>query len=243
MPELSIASFNVHWGLGPRRRGWRPFDLVDACRSLEAEVVTLQETWSPDHGPAQYDEVAGALGFEVVSVPMARAVLVPQPKLVGRAEPGNEAGVGSVCLAVLSRRPIRSTRVVALPQLPLDPWSRAVVLVELDLDGANLTLAATHFSHLERGALLQTRALRRALPPTDRPAVFAGDMNMWGWTVSAMIPAGWHRAVRGKTWPASRPSHQIDHLLVTQGVEVVGGEVLPDLGSDHLPIRARLRVP
>ena len=48
--------------------------------------------------------------------------------------------------------------------------------------------------------------------------------------------------MRGKTWPSPHPRHQIDHLLVTPSVEVVRGEVLPDLGSDHLPIRARLRV-
>ena len=113
---------------------------------------------------------------------------------------------------------------------------------EIDVDGTNLTVVATHFSHLEFGSPLQTRALRRGLPPADRPAVLVGDMNMWGWTIDAMTPPGWRRAVRGKTWPAPRPRHQIDHLLVTPSVEVVRGEVLPDQGSDHLPIRARLRV-
>ncbi len=113
---------------------------------------------------------------------------------------------------------------------------------EIDVDGTNLTVVSTHFSHLEFGAVLQTRALRRGLPPVDRPAVLVGDMNMWGWTISAMAPRGWRRAVRGKTWPSTHPSHQIDHLLVTPSVEVVRGEVLPDLGSDHLAIRARLRV-
>ena len=36
-------------------------------------------------------------------------------------------------------------------------------------------------------------------------------------------------------------SSQIDHLLVTPSVEAVWSEVGPDLGSDHLPIRARIR--
>jgi endonuclease/exonuclease/phosphatase family metal-dependent hydrolase len=57
-----------------------------------------------------------------------------------------------------------------------------------------------------------------------------------------MVPPGWRRVVAGKTWPARRPRHQIDHLLLTDGVEVVQGEVLDDAGSDHRPIRARLRV-
>ncbi len=110
------------------------------------------------------------------------------------------------------------------------------------MDGTNLTVAAVHFSHLEFGAPLHTRALRRALPTTDRPAAFVGDMNMWGWTISAMVPKGWRRVVKGKTWPSHRPKHQIDHVLVTPTVEVVSGEVLPDLGSDHRAVRVRLRV-
>jgi endonuclease/exonuclease/phosphatase family metal-dependent hydrolase len=47
--------------------------------------------------------------------------------------------------------------------------------------------------------------------------------------------------VRGKTWPSHRPHSQIDHLLVTPSVDALWGEVGPNLGSDHLPIRARLR--
>ncbi len=243
MPELTVVSFNVHWGRGSRRDGWPAYDLVEVCRSFDADVIALQETWAPDDGVAQHDEVAAALGFRVVSVPLARAVLEPRPSLVSRADPERTAGDGDWCLALLSRPPIRTTRVIDLPQLRLDPWSRVLIQAELDIDGSNLTVVTTHFSHLEFGSPLQTRALRRSLPTTDRPGVFTGDMNMWGWTISAMTSSGWRRALRGKTWPAHRPQHQIDHLLVTPGVQVVRGDVLPDQGSDHRPIRARLRVP
>ncbi len=243
MPELTIASFNVQWGRGPRREGWPEVDLVEACRSLDADVIALQETWAPDDATAQHDEVAAALGFTVVSVPMGRAVMEPRPRLVSRADPEVPAGDGDWCLALLSRKPIRTTRVTEVrPRLPLDPWSRMLLQAELDVDGTNLTVVATHFSHLEHGSPLQAPALRRGLPPTNRAGAFLGDMNMWGWTISAMTPAGWRRAVRGKTWPAHRPCHQIDHLLVTPSVEVIRSEVLLNLGSDHRPIRARLRL-
>jgi endonuclease/exonuclease/phosphatase family metal-dependent hydrolase len=243
VPELTVASFNTHWGRGAKRRGWPPFDVVAACRSFEADVIVLQESWAPDVGAAQHDEVADALGMRCVAVPMARAVLEPRPRLVAAARDGERRGDGAWCLALLARKPIRTTRVLPLPRpLHLDPWSRMLLHAEIDVDGTNLTVVGTHFAHLEQGAVLQTRALRRGLPPTDRAAAFIGDMNMWGWTIDAMTPQGWRRAVRGKTWPAWRPQHQIDHLLVTPSVEVVRAEVLPDEGSDHLPIRARLRV-
>lgn len=243
MHELTVASFNAHWGRGPRREGWPVVDLVEACCSFDADVIALQEVWAPDGGVAQHDEVAAALGFTVVSVPVGRAVMEPRPRLVSRADPTHHRGDGDWCLALLSRPSIRTTRVTEIrPQLPLDPWSRVLLQAELDVGGTNLTVVTTHFSHLEHGSPLQAPALRRGLPPTDRAGAFLGDMNMWGWTISAMTPAGWRRAVRGKTWPAHRPSHQIDHLLVTPSVEVIRSEVLPNRGSDHRPIRARLRL-
>jgi len=52
----------------------------------------------------------------------------------------------------------------------------------------------------------------------------------------------WQRAVRGRTFSSRRPHSQIDHVLVRGGIEVVDGEVLADTPSDHLPIRARLRL-
>ncbi len=243
VPELTVVSFNVQWGRGPKRDGWPPFDLLDACRTFDADVIALQEAWAPDGATAEHDEAAAALGFTVVSVPMGRAVMEPRPRLVSRADPSRRAGDGDWSLALMSRLPIRTTRVTEVrPQLPLDPWSRVLLQAELDVDGTNLTVVATHFSHLEHGSPFHATSLRRGLPPTDRPGAFLGDMNMWGWTISAMTPSGWRRGVRGKTWPAHRPHSQIDHLLVTPSVEVVHSEVLPNLGSDHRPIRARLRI-
>jgi endonuclease/exonuclease/phosphatase family metal-dependent hydrolase len=242
VPELTVATFNAHWGRGMKRDGWPAFDLVEACASFEADLIALQEVWAPDEGVAQYDEIAAALGMHAVATPMASATMAPKPKLLGRADRPHPGSQGSWCLAVLTRKPIRTTRTVTLPHLPFDPWVRALLHAEVDVDGTNLSVVATHFSHLEFGAPLQTRALRRGLPPTDRPGVLLGDMNMWGWTIDAMAPAGWRRVVRGKTWPAHRPRHQIDHVLATPSVEVVRAEVLPELPSDHRPVRARLRV-
>lgn len=237
-----MASFNVHWGRGARHDGWRPFDLVGACVALEADVIVLQETWAPDGGPSQHDEIAAALEMDVIAAPMSRSDVEPRPSLVSRADPARARGSGDWNLALLSRKPIRSHRTIALPQLKLDPSTRMLLEAEVDVDGTNLTVIGTHFSHLEFGAVLQTRALRRGLPPTDRAAVFLGDMNMWGWTIDAMTSSGWRRAIRGKTWPAHHPRHQIDHILVTPSVQVVGADVQPETGSDHRPIRARLIV-
>lgn len=242
MPELTIASCNIHWGRGAKRDGHPPFDLVGAARRLDADVLVLQECWTPDVGPSDHQRIADALGMTVAcDATLARSVIEPEPRVVGRG-PATD-GTGGWHLAALARVPVTAARVEPLPHLPFDHADRAVLACTVEVDGAPLEVRGTHLPHLEYGAHLTTRGLRRTLPPVSVPAAFIGDMNMWGWTIDRMVPRGWRRAVTGKTWPAHRPHSQIDHLLVTPSVEVLWGEVGPHVGSDHLPIRARLRWP
>ena len=242
MLEATIASYNVHWGHGPHRAGYPPFDVVEACRRLDADVLILQESWAPDRDRADHQRVADALGMVVAcDVDLARAIVEPVPRVLSPASAGLRDGDGGWHLVGLSRHPVRDARVHPLPHLWFDHSDRAVVALEVEVDGASLHVRGTHLPHLEYGAHLSTRGLRRALPSTDLPAAFIGDMNMWGWTIDRMVPRGWRRVVRGKTWPSHRPHSQIDHVLVTPSVDLVWGEVGPHLGSDHLPIRARLR--
>jgi endonuclease/exonuclease/phosphatase family metal-dependent hydrolase len=240
VPELTIASFNTHWGRGPRGLDYQAFEVVEACRRLDADVLVLQESWAPDDGPSDHARVAAALGMCVAAeTSLARAVIDPKPKVTGRA--ASRSGDGSWVLALLTGSEVRSAEVIPLPHLWPDPVDRAVLAVEVAVDGSPLHLRATHLPHLEMGVHLSTMALRRTLPDPSVAAALIGDMNMWGWSIDAMVPRGWRRVVKGKTFPAHRPHSQIDHLLVTRSVEAVDSAVGPDLGSDHLPIRARLR--
>jgi endonuclease/exonuclease/phosphatase family metal-dependent hydrolase len=242
--ELTIASWNVHWGRGMKWLKFPPFDLLEGCRRLDADVLVLQETWAPDDDAdaAQHQVVARELGYQVWSVPLARAVAGDHPRVVGRADGDRSAGTGDWCLAVLSRLPIASTSTTWLPQLRPDPANRAVLRTDVVVDGMPLTVHGTHLPHLEIGSPLLRKPLRACLGSADTAAVLIGDMNMWGWCISAMTPRGWHRAGRGRTFPAPLPHSRLDHLLHTDAVEVRHIEVVRDKGSDHLPIRARLRL-
>jgi endonuclease/exonuclease/phosphatase family metal-dependent hydrolase len=244
VPELSVASFNVHWGRGFGRHGFEPFDVVQTCAQLDADVLVLAEAFHPDGGTAQHDEVAAALGYQVAGwAPMGRVATSPSPKVVARGGDPAAGGDGTWNLAVLSRPPVRSCRVDHLPQLFLDPVRRPLVVAELDVSGTALTVCGAHLPHLEFGAPLITPWLRRALPSADAPAVLAGDMNMWGWVIGAMTHRSWRRTVRGRTFPAHRPLVGIDHILVTPQIGVTRAEVVPLQGSDHLPVRALLSLP
>src|ERR1700684_650264 len=73
MPRVVVASFNVHGGVD----GWgRPFDVVEACRRIDADVLMLQESWSPDDGVSMAETVARQLGYVAVELSFARGRIV-----------------------------------------------------------------------------------------------------------------------------------------------------------------------
>ena len=198
-----MASFNTHMGVD----GWgRPYDVVGECAALDADVLILQEAWTPDDGtPGTAARVAGACGYHLVGeAPLAHArVYAPvdtdtvrwAPVLgqvrktlrldeerfkvpAGSRDRAFQRGTWGV--AVLARVPCRDVEVLSLGKLRRDPASRAVVRCTTDVGGRPLVVHGTHMSHITHLSPAQYRRLARLLPPLDRPALLAGDMNMWG---------------------------------------------------------------
>jgi hypothetical protein len=149
---------------------------------------------------------------------------------------------GSWGIAVLTRHDlgVDDTRTLHLPPLQRERVRRAAVVVDVTTEGVPLSVVGTHMSHLQYGSHRHYSALKRLLRTEARPeAVLLGDMNLWGPPVRAFLPE-WHRAVKGRTWPAWHPHSQIDHILVRGALGIGSGEVRGDAGSDHRPVRAEL---
>lgn len=242
MPELTVASLNLHMGRGAGGHDAPFYDVVAAAKEVDSDVLVVQEAWVPDDRDGNVVDIAAALGYEIAATfAVARATCHDQVRLAGREGDG---GDGDWVLAVLSRLPVVQADVVPLrPQLPRDPARRALLLATVDVDGTTFTVAGTHLPLLKDPVWRLRPALRAALPDPARPAAFAGDMNMWGWCVDRMVPPGWRRAVHGRTYPAHRPHSQTDHILVSTPVEVAGSVVVPQVMSDHRPVRTHLRFP
>lgn len=271
MPRLVVASFNVHGGVD----GWgRPFDVVDACRRIGADVLMLQECWFPDGGVSMAQRVAEQLGYESVELAFARGRITAPPdrppnrwgprlltasvhglRLDRRRPAAAERRAsarphppkferGTWAIAVLSKVPVKDSFTLDLGKLPTDHARRGAIVMAVDLDGAAapLRLVGTHLAHLSQGSLRHIASLRRTLNAMEPiPSVLAGDMNLWGPPLVALLP-GWSRAVRGRTWPTWlwRPVAQPDHILVRGSARAETGAVLPITESDHLPVRATL---
>jgi endonuclease/exonuclease/phosphatase family metal-dependent hydrolase len=271
---LTVANFNMHAGVD----GWgRPFDPIAACATFDADVLVLQESWTNDAdgpGSGQAERIAAALGYHIVTCPLAVGRLAPPhpdatdtwlPRLGFRAEkralfvssvramPGREltsaryrsAQPGSWGIAVLTRLGrgdlvLEGSEILHLPTLPRDRVRRAAIVVDVTAEGVPLSIVGTHMPHLQNGSHRNYSTLKTRLRTEARPnAVLLGDMNLWGPPVRAFLP-DWHRAVKGRTWPAWNPHSQIDHILVRGDVAVGASAVLPAAGSDHRPVRAEL---
>ena len=255
---LRVASFNVHMGVD----GWgRHYDVLAECEALDADVLVLQEAWTPDDGsPGTAELIAGRLGYHVVAEARLATARLYQPIDTDSARWGPTFGQvrktlrldeerwkvaagprarvaqhGRWGVALLSRVVCRDPRVLDLGKLRRDPAGRAVVRCTTDLGGRELVVHGTHMSHITHLSPAQYRRLARLLPPLDTPALLAGDMNMWGPPASSFF-TGWRRAVVGRTWPSRRPHSQLDHILVTPAITVVDARVAPASGSDHRPV-------
>ncbi|MGN6173460.1 MAG: endonuclease/exonuclease/phosphatase family protein [Streptosporangiaceae bacterium] len=230
-PHTILASMNLHGG---RRVDGTPFDVVAACRQLQADVIVLQEAWWPAGQPDPVAEAAQALGAWAI-----RADLLADTQLRSlRIAPDD--GPGRWGLAVLTALPVTGYEVVDLGRAPGDEFSRAAQLVTVTTPaGDSLRVANAHLTFRLLSPLQLVR-LARHLAVSTVPTVIAGDLNLPG-PVSG-VAVGYSPAVQGRTFPADRPLVQLDHRLTGGAVRSGDGEVLPPAGSDHLPIRACLRV-
>ncbi|MCZ7531708.1 MAG: hypothetical protein M5U31_16065 [Acidimicrobiia bacterium] len=184
MPEIVVASFNAHWGVG-RFGGSRSesFDVAAAVRSFGADVVVIAEAWRPHDGECVLDVLAGE-GWNVEERRFATLRLLPKPEV-------EDPGDGWWSLAVLSRHPVSARRDIPLARVFHDPVRRrAAIAVTLDVEGVAVDVIAVHVSSKlwYAGPLIQLGSLRRRLQGDGRPEIVAGDFNLWGPVVGRLLP-------------------------------------------------------
>ena len=265
---FSVATYNVHGGVD----AWgRPVDAVGEVARLEADVILLQENWVTQTGDSVARSLAERVGATVLEVPLAhgrrarphadagsdwqrhRAFLdgdhalfvdseLPLRGSLASSDRFADAEPGSWGIAVVSRLPVTSWRILDLGRRQRDRAHRRVLLVQVAAPGGMVEIACVHMSHLIHGSPVQIRSLNRILggrSATHGTTIIGGDMNCWATPLRLLLP-GWQRAASGPTWPAWRPHSQLDHLLVGRRLSVLSGSVIAAKASDHLPVKATL---
>lgn len=230
---LLIASYNVHKCVGVDGK-FDPYRTKEVIREIAADVLALQEA------DTRFGERRGLLDLEWLE---RETGLLPVP-LCGRSKA--HGWHGNVIL--FREGLIRDVHQVKLPGL--EP--RGALMTELDLkDGSSLRVIAAHLGLLHRSRHQQTRMIIDLLRSRDdQPTVLMGDLNEWRLgdrsslnTLTSIF--GLPPAV--PSFPSRLPVLALDRIMANRP-EILGPVAAHDtplarLASDHLPIKARVRLP
>ncbi|HEY6480709.1 MAG TPA: endonuclease/exonuclease/phosphatase family protein [Streptosporangiaceae bacterium] len=228
-PTVTIASLNLHCGLSG---GGRPFDVAAVLAKLDADIIAVQEDWwARDDGTDPVAEAARARDAQLFRAELSSGRSLAELNIAQRSDRGTWG------IAVLTRLPVLSHETLSLGQPEGELVGRAALICSVTAPGGwPLRLVCTHLSP-RLNSPAQLVRLTRHLAAEPRPTVIAGDLNMP--RAATWMAAGYTPVLRGRTFPADRPRVQLDHLLAGPGLTCMAAEVLPAVGSDHLPIQGR----
>ncbi|MGY1812898.1 endonuclease/exonuclease/phosphatase family protein [Blastococcus sp. SYSU D00820] len=224
---MRIATFNILHGRSPEDGRVDVDRLAAAVKALDADILGLQEVDRDQPRSMGADltavaaEAMGAMDSQFV------AALSGTPGGTWMAATGDEQpGSASYGIALLSRLPVVSWRVVRLPALRtrVPVWfrgdrrprvvgdePRVAVAAVLEGPHGHFTVCNTHLSFVPGWNEVQLRRLMRSLAGTREPLVVMGDLNMeprQAQRVTRMRPLA-----SAVTFPVDEPLRQLDHLL------------------------------
>lgn len=244
---MRIATFNILNGRSPADDQVDPVRFADSVKSLDADVLGLQEV-DRNQPRSEYADLT-AVAAEAMGAVEHRfvAALSGSPGATWMAATGDEQpDAAAYGIALLSRHPVTSWQVIRLPAVPVQVpmrfhGSRMPVLVrdeprvavaaDVDTPDGALTVVCTHLSFLRFWNRRQLRVLLRALQTHRRPLLLAGDLNMG--PAPAQRITGMRPLASALTFPAERPSEQIDHVLADGAIRTKSSYAVPLPLSDH----------
>jgi endonuclease/exonuclease/phosphatase family metal-dependent hydrolase len=233
--ELRVASYNVHKCVGTDGE-FDPGRVVSVIAELGAELVALQE-------------VDRRFGRRIALLDPRS--LVRETGLVPLPVSDLPDGLGWHGNALLVR-PGTTWRLQRLDLPGAEP--RGAVVAELDLPGGlgQMRVVAAHFGLLRRCRTRQVGAVLAAVARgQDMPTLLLGDLNEWRLDRARSALRGLEPYFGGvvggpPSFPSRLPFLALDRILGCPRAQVLGVEAhdspLARVASDHLPLKARVRL-
>jgi vancomycin resistance protein VanJ len=242
---LNVVTFNV-WGNNAQLK-----DVQEWFREVKADVILLQEI-PEQYANHQIPELADLYPYQVSqstatrwwgNLFLSRYPILSVENLPGDGVPAQQRFTIEVDGQILAIYNVHFAMPIGAPRLP-------------QLKDHYVLQTALSYNNSARNAEI-VRLLSR-LETEPHPYVVAGDFNMsedavvYGKIADVMRDAyregsgGW-----GGTWPISvvdelprfiPPLLRVDYIWYSENFRVVEAQVGPRLGSDHLPLFARLEL-
>jgi endonuclease/exonuclease/phosphatase family metal-dependent hydrolase len=254
---VRLATFNILHGRGLADGKVDLDRFAAAVRGLDADVVALQEVDRDQPRSHQADLTAVAAQAMGADHHRFAATLHGHPGTWTAATGEDQPTIAAYGIALLSRHPVSSWRVLALPTFPgrapmvhrgtrrvswVRDERRAAIAAVVETPEGPLTVVSTHLTFIPGWNVRQLRYLRRACADLPRPLAVTGDLNLRARTPARVT--GWRPAGDVLTFPVEVPDRQIDHVLLDGAVQVRAEPVAVDTGmSDHRALLVDLVLP
>ncbi|HUS54909.1 MAG TPA: endonuclease/exonuclease/phosphatase family protein [Thermohalobaculum sp.] len=228
--DLSVASYNIHKGIGTDRR--RDVARTAAVISeIGADILALQEVdtrFGTRTGLLDLERIRRDLGL--IAVPMKDA---------GAAH----GWYGNLLL-------LRNALVQEVHQLILPGFEpRGAQVTDLVIAGQPLRIVNAHLGLLPGSRAAQARALIDKISQLEgRPTLLLGDLNEWrgGGATLQILGEHFQIAEARLSFPSRFPLLALDRMMLSSHGELLDvaahDSPLSRRASDHLPIKARLRL-
>lgn len=229
---LSVASYNIHKSVGT---DWRrqPERILKVIGEIDADIVALQEV------DRRFGQRTSSLSVEhiVESTEYFPVRFGARPTSLGWH--GNTILVRKGGKVLLSKQ-------LHLPAL--EP--RGAVMADIEINDLVVRVIGMHLGLVGLWRKRQALAVLKHLEALEEklPTVIMGDLNQWTTEGGALAHfAETHNVVApGPSFHSSRPLLPLDRIITDLDfvVESAGVHNSPQarLGSDHLPVWARLRL-
>ncbi len=229
--DVIVASYNVHKCVGIDNK-FDPKRIAAVIAELGADVVAVQEAdqrFGKRHGLLDLNALKRNAGLELVPVA------------------GSDEGHGWHGNALLLREG-QARRIRRLDLPGAEP--RGAIIVDLELASGPLRIIATHLGLLRRSRGLQVETIIEAFMQSEAmPTLLLGDLNEWRpghrsslhglRPVFGPLPGGL------PSFPSRMPLLALDRVIGSPGL-ITALEVhetpLSRIASDHLPLKAQIRI-